>query len=427
MHRISTAILIAFFSLVGGLGVASAATPSPITIHALLWRDSANGPIGRTMAEAVNQFNSQYAGIYRVVPQWVSPGQSAAQLKAALGSANAPDVFMTDYAGLTALAGSGDVYPLSAALAADPFWSARFPSGALQPLTVGGRVLAVPAAISVGVLYFNTRLFSQEGLPLPHTFGDLAVDIPALASFGVTPIAFAGRGTLDGSILADQVAVREAGVRPFEAAVDGRAPWTEPAMLQSAQALDQLAAMGAFAPGSAGMTDAQAVADFENGRAAMLFSSDPRLLTRLESITSPIRGMVEATPFPGLDSAIGGSSTAWVGTPELNLAVSQSSTAKQAALAFVKSLSSPSMQTFIADRGMVPVTTDVLGLHAQAPLLSTVRRYTRGMTAMAVQSSQVLTPAAEQAYQRSINAILAGRDPEAVLAHLDAETRPAAG
>lgn len=422
--RIRKAVPAVLFFLSSMLILAAApAGASPVTIRALLWSDSPGGPLRTVLAHAVKRFNLQNAGLYTVVPQWAAPANATATLSPLMSSGQAPDVFMTSEAALSALSGSGAVYSLSPALTADPFWRARFPAGALQPLTFAGRVLAAPAALRVGVLYYNTAFFSRDGLPPPHTVSDLSIAIKSFTGDGITPIAIGGEGGREAAVLAQQVAVRDGGSSIFDHGRAGTAEWTNPAMVRAAGYLEQLTALGAFPLTQAHMSDAQAVATFETGHAAMLFSSDPRLLVKLDSIKSPIRGHVDGVPFPVLSAYLGGSQP-WVGTPEINLAIDQRSAVKQAALLFIKSFSSPSTQVALARAGFLPVTTQAVDLAKTEPLMYGIRQYTRTMAAMTGQYSDILDPAQARDYQASIANILARRDPDVVLAELNTETSP---
>ena len=425
-HKHFKAILIALIIMVGGFGLAYAAPNTPVTIHAMLWRDSPTGPVGRAMTLAVDSFNQANAGVYKVVPQWISPGETTAQLAAAVKS-GAPDVIMGSYQELMALNSQGALASLTPALTQDQFWQARFPQGALQPFTINGNTIAVPAALQVGILYIDTADFSTALIPSPHTLGDLIVDIQDLQQRGITPMVFSNaHGTLEG-LMVQQIAVREAGQGVFNSILNGKARWTNAGMLESTKILDQLIASNAFPGSSTSLSSAQALAEFENGKAAMLYSEDPALLSHFESIDSPLRGRVNVLPFPILRNNNNPGTQAWVGTPELNLAVSQSSKVKDAAIAFVKCLTAPSVQASFARMGFLPVSTDTLGLHASMPLVSDIRQATRFMPSMEIAYTDVLTPARQKAYESAVRQIFAGRDPQAVLADLDAETASAAG
>ncbi len=426
MHARSyfTTALLSLMFLAGGLATAFAAPGAPVTIHALLWRDSPTGPMGRAMSLAVDSFNRANAGVSQVVPQWVSPGETTAQLTAAIGSGS-PDVIMGSYAELKALNAQGKLFSLTSALSQDQFWQARFPKGALEPFNVNGRTIAAPAAIKTGILYFDLADFSTALLPAPHTFDDLAVAAQDLQQRGITPIVFANNGGSLEGLITEQIAVREAGQGIFNSVLDGKARWTNAGMIESAGILHQLITAKTLPGSGTSLSAAQAVADFENGFAAMLYSDNPSLLTRFESADSPLKGKVDAVPFPVIQDNVTANTGAWVGTPEINLAVAEASTVKDAAIAFIKSLTAPSVQTSLARLGFLPVSTDVLGLHAAMPLVSRIRQYTRFMPSLQIAYTDVLTPALQKDYETAVQQIFSGRDPEVVLADLDREAAAA--
>jgi len=69
------------FLAAGALGAVALPIPtSPVIVHALLWRDSPDGPLGTALSSAVDRFNRQNAGIFSVVPEWVAPRDTTARL-----------------------------------------------------------------------------------------------------------------------------------------------------------------------------------------------------------------------------------------------------------------------------------------------------------------------------------------------------------
>ena len=71
-------------------------------------------------------------------------------------------------------------------------WNTAFPKGVLDIVSYNGKPYSVPVNIHrANVLWYNTKVFSENGLTPPETFDDFFAVADVLKGKGITPLAFA--------------------------------------------------------------------------------------------------------------------------------------------------------------------------------------------------------------------------------------------
>ena len=168
----------------------------------------------------------------------------------------------------------GKIISLQPYLDADPEWAATFNEGVLDLLTYNGEVYGVPTQQSLGVMFYNTRIFEENGVEVPTTWDEFNQVCETLKANGVTPITMAS--TPQDAWLVSQY-IQEisngiAGYDLFSSLADGTGAWNDPAFVEAAQLYMEQVNNGYFEDGFTGVSGDEAREFMRMGIAAMYFN-----------------------------------------------------------------------------------------------------------------------------------------------------------
>ncbi|MDD3311706.1 extracellular solute-binding protein [Pseudodesulfovibrio sp.] len=334
-------------------------------------------------------------------------------------SGEAPDVFMTWPAGfLEGFVRNGSVLALDDALADDPAWRGRFHPGVFDDLTIDGRIYAVPNTTAVAALFYNKRILGELGLSPPETLAGLRAMIPALRRAGYVPVAFGNQEPWNGGLLAALLIERVGGMAPYRALERNNGDWSRPAFARAGALLRGLAEAGAFPDGFNDLSYQGAVELFRDGGAAMAVMGSWAVPACLQSPVI-LRDGLGVAPFPLAESGAG-STHAWLGQTDLNLAVNAGSAHRDAALKLLKWFSEPFEQ-----RRLMEATGNlvVAGIGDDASVLPAVTRDLMRLLAGRRESFLFYDVrfgrGAGEAFNDTVKSILSGVDPAQAFAELE--------
>ena len=149
----------------------------------------------------------------------------------------------------------------------DSFWP-----NALQLLTVNGQTVSVPVVTNTFVVYYNKKMFADNGVQVPETWEDLKKSAAVFNGKGIAPVVIAaghdrnqpinafysvaGGLKLDGKM-------RDADL--------GKLEWTGAEMMQVAEKTEEIIKSDAIIKGAVGIKEPDAVTIFATGKAAMFW------------------------------------------------------------------------------------------------------------------------------------------------------------
>lgn len=149
----------------------------------------------------------------------------------------------------------------------DSFWP-----NAIQLLTINGQVVSVPAVTNTVVVYYNKKMFAENGVQVPETWDDLKKIGTVFNGKGIAPIVYpAGQDrnfpifpfyTVAGGLKLD-VKMRDADL--------GKLAWTSPEMLQVAELTEEIVRSDLLAKGALGIKEPDAIGIFSTGKSAMFW------------------------------------------------------------------------------------------------------------------------------------------------------------
>ena len=120
-------------------------------------------------------------------------------------------------------------------------WLKAFPKAIIDMLSYKGEIYAVPVNVHRGnCLWYNAKIFKDNGLKPPATFEDFFAVAEKLRAAGITPLSIASRNKWEVSHLFEDVLLGVAGPAFFQDLFAGRAAWTDPKVKESLTMLKRM-------------------------------------------------------------------------------------------------------------------------------------------------------------------------------------------
>lgn len=244
----------------------------------------------------------------------------------------------------------------------------------LQPSVVAsakgkkdGKLYGVPAAVQTMQVFYNKKIFADQGVAVPKTWAEMTAAAQKLKAAGVTPFAATGKDTWMLPIVHDTFAATRYGGAEFEAKVlAGKATFTDPdyvASLQVVQGLQQYLPEDVV---GVSYTDSQLL--FINERAAMFPGGSFELGFFTKQNPDLQIGTFAAPPAPGavLDGPV---TPGWA---DMSFGVNARSTHQKEALELVAWMATKEFGQRFTDE--LKQISPVPGVTASDPLLAEMQQ-----------------------------------------------------
>ncbi|HEV2358658.1 MAG TPA: extracellular solute-binding protein [bacterium] len=231
-------------------------------------------------ADALNAlfavYRKDYPGV-QIVNATVAGGagtNAKAVLKTRMLGGNPPDSFQV-HAGhelIDTWVKSGYMEPLTSLFKSEG-WDHAMPRGLLDILTYHGQLWSVPTNIHrANILWYNKKVFADNGLTPPRTFGDFFRVADALKAKGLVPFALGDKEGWEAGHNFETVLIGTLGADGYRGLWTGKTPWTGPKV---AQALETFKRMLTYTNSDhAALTWDEAGQYIVGGKGAMLIMGD---------------------------------------------------------------------------------------------------------------------------------------------------------
>ena len=197
------------------------------------------------------------------------------KLSTVMQSGNPPDIFQSWGGGtMVEQAKAGLLKDITADVDANGGgWRNTFAPGALAVYSYDGKQYGVPWDMGMVGWWYNKDLFAKAGIQAPPTNWTEFLDaVKKLKAAGITPIALGEKDSWTGMHIWSYLATRIGGQAAFEAALNRKGSFADPAFVQAFEKLQELIALEPFQTGFLGNTHDEMQATFGNGKAAMELS-----------------------------------------------------------------------------------------------------------------------------------------------------------
>lgn len=174
----------------------------------------------------------------------------------------------------------------------------------IESLYGGFNVL--PFEYNIEGIWYNKKLFADNSVEVPSTWGDLVDAAKTFKAAGVTPFAASGEQGWPLTRLISGYLFRDLGPDAMEKVADGSAKLTNPEYVAAAQAVADLGAAGDFSEGLGSIDYDTAFNQFLTGDAAMFYMGSWALSNFADATANKIGSEnVGFMPFPAVDGGAG--------------------------------------------------------------------------------------------------------------------------
>lgn len=187
-------------------------------------------------------------------------------------------------------------------------WDNILPAAAQTVKSVYGGMVSLPYQYNIEGIFYNKKLFADQGLTAPKTWGDLVSAAQKFKGAGVTPITEAGNQGWPITRLIGNHIFRNVGPDAMKAVKAGQAKLTDPAYVAGAAAVAELGKQGLFGEGITSRDTDTANTQFLTGKAAMMYNGS----WFLANLNDPKQNQIGVEnvgfiPFPSVDGGKGDS------------------------------------------------------------------------------------------------------------------------
>ena len=163
---------------------------------------------------------------------------------------------------------------------------------------------SVPFQFNIEGIFYNKKIFAENGITVPTTFTQLLADSAKLKQAGVQPIVASGATGWTISRWIGILLYRELGPNAMEAIQNGTAKLTDPDYVWAAQQVADMGKDGYFGSGITSLSYDSATTEFLTGKAAMMYMGT-WLLSSINSSANTQGNNIGFMPFPAVTGGKG--------------------------------------------------------------------------------------------------------------------------
>ncbi|VBB05714.1 Hypothetical protein LUCI_0925 [Lucifera butyrica] len=337
--------------------------------------------------------------------------QYKTKLSALMASDAAPDIFFTWPGGfLKPFVEEGKVFAIGTLLNQDAAWKGRFNDGVFAPVTFNGRIYAIPHGQAIAVMFYNTRIFQEQGIEVPKTFTEFKEVCRKLREAGIVPIAASAKDAWIAGQFMLQMALGIGGMDLYDQVAAKTKPWNDPQLIEAGDRLAELVNLRAFPKGFLSMTADEGRNLFAQEKAAMYFMGSWDL-NALSAASVPVAGNIGVFVVPPVDPA---HSNVLIGDVDQCFAISSKCQNAEAAAAYIKMFSDPEIQERYAyDAQYLIATRTKLDTAKVTPLFWEISKLRQNAKQIAPWVDRRLGFGEGVEFNNAAQAIMAGENPAA--------------
>jgi raffinose/stachyose/melibiose transport system substrate-binding protein len=413
------------------LGMVSAAllagcgrdAPGPAPKKLTFWHIQTKSPMKDVVAGAVRRFEAAHPG-FAVEALPFENDAFKSKLATAMSAGSAPDVFHTWGGGvLAADARAGQVLDLAGHVPAERL--KQYSPRALDICRADGKLLALPADISVVVFWYNREIFKQQGLEPPATWKELLAACDKLKAAGVAPIALGNSDSWPGAFYFAYLSMRLGGEAPFADALArrGAAGFEHESFIAAGRLSAELGGRGCFAMGFNGMDYTRSRGLFFQGRAAMILMGTYILGHLGDEAPAGFAAKLGCFAFPTVEGGAGDGSLVLGGINAAYAVSAKCPYPKEAAELVMELTSVATGKEWAATRRIPALDPKLIG-ESLAPETRAAAAILEGAKGIQLYYDQALPPELAQEHKSTTQALLAGlKTPEEAASLMEKKAR----
>jgi len=297
-------LLATILTACGGSSDASDNADGKVKIR-LLTRMAGTSTQAQIYKDIIKEFEAKHSDVV-VVDE--SQGDESAfnnKLKTDLASGTLPNIFRVQgVANLNEYIESGLLMDMDPILKDDPEWGQNFTEGALKYYQVPGHegTYGIPMESGLIGVYYNEELLKKAGInEFPETWSELTAAVKKLKGIDVTPIALGAKATYMAGHLHNQIFYKWMGTEAAKKLGTRELKWTDSEVVKTLEYVEDLNKLDAFGQSAAGISDEIAVADFLEGKAAMIITGPWNIGKFTNSSETEYADAIKLAKFPYFD------------------------------------------------------------------------------------------------------------------------------
>lgn len=320
-----------------------------------LWPEGSSKQHHEIVNNIIKEFEEENPDV-KVEVEILGNEQYKEKLKVLSTSNELPDVGMAWPAGFLEPYVSGNMFASLDDVLEGPLKD-KFVAGTAEAYQIDGTTYSLPLELNITSIYYNKRIFDENGVEVPKTYEELKAAIQTLADNGVTPVALGNKDRWTGSMWYMYLADRIGGPEVLNNAINRTGSFEDPALIQAAEEIQELVDMNTFINGFNGLGNDEAKGYFINEQAAMYLMAtwDLPEWTTNEDNPKEFRDSVEYMKFPTVEGGKGDINS-FVGGPGVGLFVAENSDVKEEAKDFVAFFVEKWGEKSVTDAGVIPAT-----------------------------------------------------------------------
>jgi raffinose/stachyose/melibiose transport system substrate-binding protein len=231
-----------------------------------------NDPGNVWWRETIAAFKAKYPKVNMQISS--TPGTAneyLVKLSTEIAAGRSADVMMVwPSARLQPFVEANMVRPLNYFLDARPELKKTISSIALSYFTFGDSFYGIPMDTSGELIFYNKKIFSDNGLSVPKTFDDLMKISDALNVKGIIPMTVGGKDIWPVAIPYMMLIERLYGLDFYNEVIVGHDPkFDDPLFAETGRRIYEMQKRGVFSPNINAISHSEASAEFTSGKAAM--------------------------------------------------------------------------------------------------------------------------------------------------------------
>ncbi len=217
--------------------------------------------------KAITEYEAENPGV-KIEMETFENESYKTKIKSSIAANEIPDIYFTWGGGFSeAFVEAGKALPL------DSYYDAyknELPESQLKYATYNGSIYGVTYSTPISGIFYNKKLFDDNGVKIPETWDELVTSCQALKEKGITPFGVSVKDTWVYAMLNDALTLKCTGDKEMaDVFMKQGGSYNSTNFLDAAQKMQELIDIGAFDSSAAGVTNDEAVASFFAGKSAM--------------------------------------------------------------------------------------------------------------------------------------------------------------
>jgi raffinose/stachyose/melibiose transport system substrate-binding protein len=316
--------------------------------------------------DTLRLFQEKYPNVRLEISNTPDGNQYLTKLTTEIVAGNVPDVFWAWPSGrLEPFVNGKRIRPLNSFLDARPELKKTISPLALEGTTFNGNVYAVPIDQSGELVFYNKKIFADNGLSVPASYDQFMSICATLKAKGITPVVMGNLDVWPGAIPYMMLFNRMQGNVLYEQVILGKqAKFDDPAFAETGNKLKEMINAGVFNASANALKYDEAQVEYTSGRAAMVFDG----IWALTGFLDKLGNNVGAFNFPMLPGGKGSANDYLINYGTV-FCISSATRNLPAAEALVEFILSPERQAAFVELGKIVASINLPVNYSKLPLI----------------------------------------------------------